>query len=930
MVGRDEEFRALVRFGRSLPTGGPGVLLVSGRAGTGKTRLVTEVAQHWSAQGTRVLVGGCAPVEGPPYTPLVTALRGVVPPTAPVLQILATGQANSRAELFEALGNSLAALSQSRPVVLVVEDLHWSDKATRDALAYLATQTDEGRWGLVGTHRYEGALSQFELASFVDALERRPITRISLEPLTSEQAAAQIAAITGKPPSEEYAANVFRRSGGIPLLVEEVVAAGESGVPAHLRSLFLARVAEHGADVLEALRVIAVADTCDELVVAEVLGVDVQRVAAALREARDADLVAVDPAGYRFRHDLLREAAYDDVAPGRRRELHRLVGQILSCRADADRAVIAAHWHEAGERELGAIASVDAARQADRLLAPAAAHQHYERVLQAWPALSEAGRRYCGAYDELLRRAALAAERSGAFLRAAALTEERIALAEGGPADQALRCERLARYRWEGGDGPGSRAAYEEAVRVLPADAPAEVRAKVLSGLAWHLAATFRYDEATRPADEAMAACADVDDAAVRWQVYLAWGIARLGTEEGHRALEESCRLATALGTGDQVALTRMWLNLSIQRVGLTAEREPNLRTALRAAKAHGLGRSMEAALRYMLAEMLLENGRWDEADEEIEENVRLQISGIPALFTWGYRSRLAAWRGDAARLATSLERTRSLAELAPQQPLPLAVALTGQAELLLWQGKVDEGAGAAREALRLASVDPYNRFEPLAVVCRAAADRAEQLRRRGDNLDDEALVELAARVEEAAGAELPRIAALTATSRAELSRMSGERVAEPWRAAVAAWVRAGDAYQEACARLRLAWALVANRSGRAEAATHLARARDVADRLAARPLHLAVEGLATRARLPLSPIRPTEAEPSLAAALTPRELEVLPLLAAGRTNAEIADILVISPRTVGVHVSAILHRLGADRRAQVAELARRAGLLDS
>jgi DNA-binding CsgD family transcriptional regulator len=82
----------------------------------------------------------------------------------------------------------------------------------------------------------------------------------------------------------------------------------------------------------------------------------------------------------------------------------------------------------------------------------------------------------------------------------------------------------------------------------------------------------------------------------------------------------------------------------------------------------------------------------------------------------------------------------------------------------------------------------------------------------------------------------------------------------------------------------------------------------------------------AVRWRRPLSG---TSSEHSLAAALSARELEVLPLLAAGRSNAEIADILVISPRTVGTHVSRILHKLGVERRAQVADLARRVGLLD-
>jgi predicted ATPase len=93
-------------------------------------------------------------------------------------------------------------------LVLVVEDLHWSDRATRDALAYLVTQVDASRWGLVATYRYEGPLPQTELASFTDVIERRPILRFTLEPLSVGQVAEQVAEILGAAPTSEEAAGV--------------------------------------------------------------------------------------------------------------------------------------------------------------------------------------------------------------------------------------------------------------------------------------------------------------------------------------------------------------------------------------------------------------------------------------------------------------------------------------------------------------------------------------------------------------------------------------------------------------------------------------------------------------------------------------------------------------------------------------------------
>lgn len=928
MVGRAAQLDILVGLSQDLRPGTPTVALVAGRAGMGKTRLVSEAASRWRQEGLRVLAGGCAPVQGTPYAPLVSALRGALPANTPVLQMLVAERATTRTQLFETLGAAVEGLSARDPLILVVEDLHWSDRVTRDALTYLLTHSGARRWGVVGTHRNDGPLSPQELGSFADAVARhRPVTRIALEPLTVAQVAAMAADITGVPPAEAEVTLLHRRTGGIPLLVEEVLAAGNRGVPDHLRTLFVARVAEQGPEVTQALQVVAVADECDELVVAGAIDLDAPAVAMALMRARDADLVAVDAAGYRFRHDLLREAVYDDIPPGRRRELHRSVAELLTARGDTDPAVLARHWHLAGEHEMAALSSLAAAEQAERMHAPASAFAYYQRVLAAWPRLGKRALQQCGPRDDLLRRAALAAERSGDFARAVDLTAERVAACEGTPAEQALRWERLARYRWEAGDGHGSRAAYEEALQVLPPDSPPAVRAKVMSGLAWHLAATFHYEEARPWAAAALDACADVEDQDVRWQAHLAQGIAWLGTTTGHEALAESCRLATAVGAGDRVAFSRMWLNFSNQRLGYPAEREANLRIALRAAAADGLGSSMEAALRYMLAEYLCETGRWDEAADQLDLNLRrLRVTGIPALFSWGYQARLAAWRGDSGASDEALARTRSLSELAPQQSLPLSIALVGRAGSLLWYGRADEGVATAREAVRLGSVSKYDGAEPLAVLCRAEADVAGRARRDGRAPDPGLHDELSVRASALRREPAPRALAFAATCDAEMFRWSGQRIAEPWRRAVEAWRRAQDPYQEAYARWRLAWALVADRSGRTEAATHLAWAVDAATRLGARPCGEALARTAVRWRLPISR---AASEGSQVSALSARELDVLPLLAAGRSNAEIAEILVISARTVGTHVSHILHKLSAERRAQVAELARRAGLLE-
>jgi DNA-binding CsgD family transcriptional regulator len=168
-----------------------------------------------------------------------------------------------------------------------------------------------------------------------------------------------------------------------------------------------------------------------------------------------------------------------------------------------------------------------------------------------------------------------------------------------------------------------------------------------------------------------------------------------------------------------------------------------------------------------------------------------------------------------------------------------------------------------------------------------------------------------------------PRVHAFVLSARAELHYGAGARDVAEWREVVDAWTRAFDPYRTACARLRLAWALLRSRTGRVQAASELAEAARVATALGARPLLEAVDALADAARVPLGRKPATRDR----FGLTPRELEVLRLLIAGLTNADIAAELGLSPRTVGVHVSRILHKLGAARRTEAAEIARRSGL---
>ena len=181
-------------------------------------------------------------------------------------------------------------------------------------------------------------------------------------------------------------------------------------------------------------------------------------------------------------------------------------------------------------------------------------------------------------------------------------------------------------------------------------------------------------------------------------------------------------------------------------------------------------------------------------------------------------------------------------------------------------------------------------------------------------------------------GARLPGVVAMAATARAEHTRLADVPDPARWHEAAAIWEALPCPHQTAYARWREAEALLASGAGRAAAAEPLRAAAATARALGAGSLARETELLAARARIELE----LEAEPAESPApepaplgLTPRELEVLAHLAAGRTNRQIADALYISPRTAGVHVSRILAKLGATTRGEAAAAGRRAGLVE-
>jgi DNA-binding CsgD family transcriptional regulator len=934
LAGRADELDSTLAVLRGLPEGRPVVVMVSGTAGIGKTRFVSAVADRLGADGVRVLTGACLDLGAgaPPYSALIAAFRSVDPPAVQVLDALTGAVDMRRSRLFELLRSTTAALARRRPTVLVIEDVHWLDRITRDALLYLVGMVREGRWGLALTFRGEELAARPVPREFLDVLHRDTSVHVTLTALAPDEVAAQISGIVREQPSPEFARYVHRRSGGVPLLVEEVLAAeaaGAMGVPDHLRDLFQARVQRLGVAAARAVDVVAVVgERCRDRLVGEVLDADPGTVATALDRAVAADVLVTDGRGYRMRHELLRDAVYESLPPARRRDLHARVATALATAPKPDAVALAHHWYEADEPARAGPANLDAAALADRVHAPGEVLIYLERVLEHFDALPADRVAALGGRGMLLARAAEAAYLCSAFQRAVALAEQCLQLAEPAGPDVSERWGRLARYRWVSRDGLGAREAYERSVATLAAEARAEVRARVLSGYAWYLSIASQTDDAKRWSQRALALSQESSDSLERCRALLAWGNARLEAENGLAALRTARDLAIACDAGDELARAYTALDRALRRHGRITEREQVLRDGLGHVAAHGVGKLYAPVLRYLLAELLLDLGRWDEAEQILDEHVPAGDTGMPAMFRQSYRARLAAGRGQSSVVTQAVADEAALSVNIPQQALWRSIALCAYAETCLWSGEAEPARTYAEEANAVTN-DPICRAEATALQARAGADLAEAARRyRGSVAPPPADLEPAAA--DMVSDRHPRIRALGATAVAELSRWDGRRDPAPWREAQAAWDGALDPYRAAYCRWRLAHALLATRSGRREAAQELAAAQQTAALLGAEPLMNAIAKQATSARIRLSGGQPAVGPEVIATelGLTPRELEILPFITAGRTNAEIADDLVISPRTVDVHVSRILRKLGATRRTEAADIARRRGLV--
>jgi ATP/maltotriose-dependent transcriptional regulator MalT len=542
----------------------------------------------------------------------------------------------------------------------------------------------------------------------------------------------------------------------------------------------------------------------------------------------------------------------------------------------------------------------------------------------------------------LLARCAEAAYGAGDPAGAADMVRQALGLVDAArqPQRAGLLHEQLARcLHWLG--DPAALDAQREAVRLVPPQ-PSPERARVLGSLAQYLLIVDRFAELREPAEEAIATAERVGARAEEANARTALGGALIYLGEpdaGLAELDTAVRLATE--AGDLIVMLRAVLNHSdkLLAAGRLMEAATVALDGIQPARRLGLARLYGPLLAHVATEALAALGRWDQAEQLSREGLETSPSGPAYVALPLARAALELGLGDLDAAQARLQAVRRLLPGSIPEARNAGPLFCGLAELALWRGHLDQAKQLVAQAVPQVAANPRYAAPVYALGVRAEADRAELARARHPGQpapDDGTATTLLRRLDQAAtspaAAGLPELAAWQATARAECTRRDGPSDPAAWAAAVAAWERLGQPYRAAYAGFRQAEALLAA-GDRDRATTVLGRAAAITGRLGARPLDSEIRALGRRARLDLAPPTPAAApaagKPSAAAqlGLTPREAEVLALVAAGRSNRQIAQALFISPKTVGVHVSNLLAKLGVAGRVEAAAIAHRLGL---
>lgn len=965
MIGRHHLLTALQLAVSEARTGHPAVVLVEGEAGLGKTRLVAEfldgLEEDPETGELLVLRGTCSSADRRevPWGPFLDVLRDLrrhlgteaflelAGPRATELSALDPGipveappVGPDRGRLLRVLSGLLLDAVTDHPTVLVIEDLQWADDASRRVLEYLARSVRREPLVLVLTIR-TGEASAAAVPELADELVRSgSASRLRLDRLDRDQIAELLTHLHGARPGGLDLDGVVELSAGVPLLVEEIADAARSGVDLSQLSGRLNghRLAGLEPPTLEVVETAAVARTPPRAVVllaaTDLPGEDVD---AALAAAVRAGVLTRHGALVEFRHAVLREATLERMLPHRERELHQRWADVLEPEIEGLESAVAVAHHRlaAAEATAALVACARAADLAGRASGFAVQLEMLREVARLWPQVENpeelAGRDLVEVLGQSAEAAFYASADSAETQR---LAREAVSLltAASPPARRAWLDLLVLRSRYRQGD----QVPVEELLvvtRRIPEEPPSRQRVVACVTAADELLEAGRPGDAEPYAQEGARSAeilglAQLEADAARTEALL--HLHRGEFERAVHAAVRACRLADAAGDPISRADSLQILALVLWNLGELVGATENCRLAVELLGGDRPGPSPDkwAMNATNLAEALIEQGDWTGAEGLLD-----RVLAVPEL-----RSRATDF---ALRLSRQLRVWRD------------GVDPHDDVGAVLWDPDIgEENVGLqdripgrytdadisshrrdlvrARAALRSPLADdrttqlPEALYLLLGVAARTEADaRAEGW----PDPDPDAGAWVVGRVRHLLDLMTPGgpvSVAQDAHVRADLARWAGGDDVATWAHVVALWRRVPYPRPLAMALQRLGSVAAAGHE-RQIARDALAEALRVSERLGARPLTASIQQVARDHALRIGPGSDASGDPI---ALTTRELEVLRLVAEGASNGEVGERLFISPRTVSVHVSHILDKLGVGSRTAAATVAHTAGLL--